>query len=309
MNQPKVSLVIPVYYNAESLPLLFIELQKVEQKLAEKNMGLELIFVDDGSRDNSLAELMKIKQQRSETKIIKLSRNFGAIHAIRAGFQHVSGDCFTILSADLQDPPELVLDMADKWLAGSKYIICVREKRYDPVTTKAFSAAYYRLVHLFVSHEFPKGGFDLALMDKTLLPYMQCSGKNINPSLFSHWLGFEPEIIYYTRREREFGKSRWTFSKKFTYFLDSILGFSFIPIRLISLTGLIVSLFSFCYGMFQVIYALLGHTHLPGFASIVSLISFLLGLVITMLGVIGEYIWRIFDEVNKRPDFVIDEIY
>lgn len=305
----KVSLVIPVYYNAQSLPLLFIELQKVEQKLAEKDLELELIFVDDGSGDDSFFELMKIKQQRENTRIIKLARNFGAIHAIKAGFQYVSGDCFTILAADLQDPPELIHEMVDKWQAGSKYTICVREKRHDPATTKLFSAFYYKLVHFFVSRDFPKGGFDLALMDKTMLPYMQQSGKNMNPSLFSHWLGFKPEILYYTRREREFGKSRWTFNKKFTYFLDSILGFSFLPIRLISLTGLIVSMISFGYGLFQVIYALLGNTSLPGFASIVSLISFLLGLVITMLGIIGEYIWRILDEVNKRPDSVIDEVY
>ncbi|MEN6351612.1 MAG: glycosyltransferase family 2 protein [Syntrophomonas sp.] len=306
----KVSVIIPVYYNEESLQPLLIKLLEVEKNLQEKDLELEIIFVDDGSGDSSFEELKKIKQQRPEnTRLIKLTRNFGAVHASKTGFQYVSGDCFIVLAADLQDPPELILEMVDKWLNGSKYVICVREERHDPVLSRIYAAFYYKVLHLLVRRDFPRGGFDLALMDKALLPYMQQSGKNINPSLFSYWLGFEPETIYYTRQERIFGKSRWTFSKKFTYFLDSILGFSFIPIRLISMIGIIVSLISFAYGLVIVVNTLLGKADMPGFPSIVALMSFLLGLVIIMLGVIGEYVWRIFDEINKRPESVIDEIY
>lgn len=305
----KLSLVIPVYYNAGSLPALAAELWKVEEQLKSRDMELELIFVDDGSGDDSLKELLKIKEARNETKIIKLTRNFGAIHAVKTGFQFATGDCFAMLAADLQDPPELLVDMADKWLAGSKFVICVRETRQDPLLSKMFARGYYRLLRRVVAENYPAGGFDLALMDRSMLPYIQNSGKNINISLFAYWLGFQPDTIYYHRQERMVGKSRWTFSKKFTYLLDSILGFSVIPIRIISLTGFLVALLSFMYGLIVVINTLVYHAQVPGFTTLAALICFLLGLIIIMLGVIGEYLWRIFDEVNRRPEYVIDEIY
>lgn len=306
----KLSVVIPVYYNEGSLPGLFVELMKVEAQLqSSRDIELEIIFVDDGSGDDSFAELLNIKEQRPTTKIIKLARNFGAIHAVKTGLQYVTGDCFTMLAADLQDPPELLLSMADKWLAGSKFVICVRESRQDPLLSKMFARMYYSILRLAVTSDYPSGGFDLALMDSLMLPYLQQSGKNINISLFAYWLGFEPEVIYYKRREREHGKSRWTFSKKFTYLLDSLLGFSVVPIRMISFTGFIVALLSFIYGVAAVVNASINHAIVPGFTTIATLISFLLGLIIIMLGIIGEYLWRIFDEVNKRPEYVIHEVY
>ena len=152
-------------------------------------------------------------------------------------------------------------------------------------------------------------GYDLALMDRVFLPHLRNSAKNINPYLFAYWLGFKPEVIHYQRKERSHGTSRWTFSKKVKLFLDSLLGFSIVPIRAISGIGILVSMISFSYGLFIVINALLGRTDVAGFATIVALISFLLGLMIVMLGVIGEYIWRIFDEINQRPESVIEEIY
>lgn len=305
----KLSVVIPVYYNEESLPLLLRNLLRVEEQLAARSVGLELIFVDDGSGDASFLELMKIKQQRSDTRIIKLTRNFGAVHASKTGFQFVTGDCFMILAADLQDPPEIIIDMVDSWLSGSKFVICVRKDREDPVLTKAFAWVYYRLVSAMVSRSYPSSGFDLFLMDSAMLPHMQKSGKNINPNLFAHWLGFKPFVIRYDRRRRVHGRSRWTFAKKFKFFLDSLLGFSIVPIRLILLVGLIVSLLSFGYGSLIVINAVHGRTDVPGFATLAALIAFLFGLTIIILGMIGEYLWRVFDELNKRPEAVIDEIH
>lgn len=304
-----ISVVVPVYYNEESLPLLFAELLKVEQIIAAKECCLELIFVDDGSGDNSMLELMKIKQQRPETKIIKLTRNFGAVHASKTGIKYVTGDCFMVLAADLQDPPALIPTLLDRWMQGKKFVACTREDRDDPMLSKMFAAIYYRILRKFVVPEYPAGGFDLALMDRALLPFMQNSNKNINPNLFSYWLGFQPDIIKYSRQKRMYGKSRWTFSKKIKFFIDSLLGFSMFPIRMISTLGLIISCASFIYGLVIVINALLGKADVSGFPTIVALLSFLLGLVIVMLGIIGEYIWRIFDEVNNRPESVIDEIY
>jgi dolichol-phosphate mannosyltransferase len=138
---------------------------------------------------------------------------------------------------------------------------------------------------------------------------MRSSGKNINPNVFAFWLGFQPERIAYHRRPRLHGKSRWTFTKKLKVFLDTMLGFSILPLRLISLVGFVVSILSGCYGIYVLVNAFLGRYHVEGFATLAILLTFLQGLLITMLGVVGEYIWRIFDETNRRPEAVIEEIF
>ncbi|HEU5047686.1 MAG TPA: glycosyltransferase family 2 protein [Rickettsiales bacterium] len=304
-----LSIVIPVYFNAESLPVLFERLKDIELRITTLEMALELIFVDDGSGDNSLAVLLDIKQSRPATKVIKLTRNFGAVHASKCGLQHATGDCFMILAADLQDPPELIMEMVQKWQAGSKFTICVRNSREDPAASKLFAVIYYWLLHKLVISDYPSGGYDMALIDKRLIPHLQNSSKNLYTPLLAYWLGYKPEVIYYRRAKREHGKSRWTFTKKFKAFLDVMLGFSVTPIRLISCIGAIISACSFAYGINIVIHALLGDIYVPGFASIAALITFLLGLIILMLGMMGEYLWRVFDELNKRPEVVIEEIY
>jgi dolichol-phosphate mannosyltransferase len=304
-----VSVVVPVYYNEGSLPHLFAELCGVERQLRARGLELELIFVDDGSGDGSYGELLKIKAQRPATKVIKLSRNFGAVHASKTALQFVTGDCFVVLAADLQDPPALILDMAERWQAGSKFVICVRRRRADPRLTRFFARIYYRLLRLTVVRDYPDGGYDLALMDRALLPHLQASSKNINPNVFAFWLGFRPERIDYERRKRVHGRSRWTFTKKLKFFLDTMLGFSIVPLRTITVVGLVVALCSAGYGVSVVTHALLGYSEAPGFATLAALICFLLGLLICMLGVIGEYLWRIFDEINKRPEAVIDEVH
>lgn len=306
----RISVVVPVYYNAESLPLLYQKLTEIEAALAERSLELELIFVDDGSGDDSLKALLKIKQDRPATKVIKLTRNFGAVSASKTGMQFVTGNAFMLLAADLQDPPALILEMVDKWLNGSKFVICVRTGREDPGLSKLFSAVYYKLVSLMVVKDYPSGGFDMALMDEVLLPHMKGSSKNINPQLYAYWLGIPPDKLHYHRPERMHGRSRWNFSKRVKYLIDSLLGFSVIPIRLISATGFIVSVLSFLFGTSIVINRILGNIpEVPGYAAMTSLISFLLGLTLTMLGIIGEYVWRIFDEINKKPESVIEEIF
>jgi len=305
----KLSIVIPVYFNAPSLFELHASLIDLEKKLLSIDIELELIFVDDGSQDDSLQKLLEIKNIDDRVKVIKHTRNFGSMHAIKTGFRFVSGDCFTLLAADLQDPPELVFEMAKRWLAGSKFVICERESRDDPFTSRMYSKIYYKLLRLMVIKDFPEGGFDLALMDKDMLPYMVNSAKNSYVPLLAYSLGYKPEIISYHRKARVHGKSRWTFAKKFKVFLDVMLGFSVTPIRAISAIGAVVSVFSFSYGVLVVILALLEGNPVTGFPTIVSLITFLLGLIILMLGVIGEYLWRIFDETNMRPESVIEKVY
>jgi len=305
----KISVIVPVYYNEESLPKLFERLLGIEKRFNQKNITLELIFVDDGSADGSLKELLRIKSQREETKIIKLTRNFGSVHASKTGFQFATGDAFTILAADLQDPPELIEEMVGKWLKGAKYVVGVRASREDPVMSKFFSFIYYKLIRLFVIKDYPLGGFDMALMDKEMLPYFKISSKNLFVPILGHWLGYKPEVLYYHRQKRIHGRSRWTFYKKINACFDSVFGYSVAPLRLFSFIGIFVSSVSFIYGTWMIANAVLKKTVVPGFATIVVLISFLMGTVISMLSMIGEYLWRISDEVNKRPEVVIEKIY
>lgn len=310
MRQAKtVSVVVPVFHNAKSLGALLGRLEAVEHKLLEAHgISLQLIFVNDGSNDNSQEELVHIKQSRSEATVVKLSRNFGAVHASRTGLRFVMGDAFVILAADLQDPPELLLEMVPRWLAGCKFIIAVRSSREDPLVSKIYSWLYYRVLRRLVVPGYPVGGFDIALMDKAMLAPMRDASKNAFTPLLAYWLGYNPEVVTYHRPKREHGRSGWTFGKKIKAFLDVMLGFSVTPIRLISAIGAAVASASFLYGLAVVMGALFGNIPVSGFASVASLLSFLLGLIIVMLGVIGEYLWRIFDEVNRRPEAVIDEV-
>ena len=307
-----LSVVIPVYYNEGSLRPLFEALMRVDAELRASDLRLQLIFVDDGSGDGSLSELIELAAGNDAVKVIKHSRNFGAMMALKTGFQFVEGDCFTILTADLQDPPELILQMAEKWLAGAKYVICARTARQDPFVSRVLASIYHGLVRLLVVSDYPRGGFDIALMDRSLLPYLQRASKNVNLFVLAHYLGFTPEVIHYRRQAREHGSSRWTFRKRLKLFADSLLGFSMLPLRLVSLVGLGVATLSFLYGIVVVSLALLGYPSFAenrGFATLAALVSFLLGLIIVMLGIIGEYVWRIFDEVNQRPESVIEETY
>jgi polyisoprenyl-phosphate glycosyltransferase len=305
----KLSVVVPVYFNEGSLTSLFEELGRVEQELQRRGIALELIFVDDGSRDRSLSILLEFKARRPGTKVVKLTRNFGAVHCSKTGMRFVSGDAFMVLAADLQDPPRLILEMADHWLAGSKFVICERVTRDDPALSKAYSWLYYKLLRALVLREYPEGGYDMALMDKAFLPHLVNSSKSVFTPLLAYWLGYEPTVIHYERAARKHGKSGWTFAKKFNAFLDVMLGFSNRPIRVISAVGVITAVTSFLYGGLTVVNALFQRIPVEGFATVVALITFLLGLVILMLGIIGEYLWRIFEETNRRPEVVIEEIW
>ena len=305
----KLSIVTPVYFNGDSLPHLFEKLQSVERELETRNIALELIFVNDGSRDNSLEELLSIKAARPATKVISLSRNFGAVAASKTGFAYVTGDAFLILSADLQDPPEQVLIMVDEWLSGEKFVVSVRKARQDPPLTRVLAWLYYKVLDLVVVRGYPRGGFDLFLMDKIMLPYLRSSVKRTNPTVYSWWLGFRPKILHYTRLERKYGKSRFTFRKKVAFLFDTFTGFSVTPIRALSGFGVGVAILSLLYGVSTIIAALVGEVPVRGFATLAALISFFSGLILFMLGALGEYLWRVFDAVNNKPETVIEEVF
>jgi polyisoprenyl-phosphate glycosyltransferase len=302
-----ISVVVPVFNNAESLNTLFAQMSEFETGLADKGLRLDLIFVDDGSSDGSYTKLLEIKERRPDTKLIKLTRNFGAVRAVRAGLRHAEGDALTLLAADLQDSLEKVAEMVECWQAGTKFVICVRSERHDPLLSRAFAALYYRILNRLVMRDYPKSGFDLMLLDKTMLPYLLQGGPLVAPQLTAYWLGFTPTVISAERPPRPHGRSSWTFSKRLKLFVDTITSFSVAPIRFLSAIGLITALISLAYGSYIFVSALLGNFEIPGFATLAILISFFSGLILLMLGIIGEYLWRIFAALDDRPESVIEE--
>lgn len=304
-----LSLIIPVLNCEESLPLVAAELDKIDEPLEALNIKLEVILVDDGSTDGSLHRMLEIRDRRDDTTVVKLTRNFGSPAAIKTGYQFVKGDVFLAIAADLQDPYDRIPEMARHWRAGSKFTVMVRQKRDDPPMSKLFAWLYYRLVRTFVFRDYFSTGFDMAMMDRCMLPHVRDTAKNINPSLFAYYLGFSPKVLFYDRKKRQHGRSGWSFRKKVNYLLDSILGFSITPCRWMTVLGVTVAGLSFLYALFIVVSVLISGSAVPGFPAIVTLVAFLSGTNLFISGMTAEYVWRVFDEVNKRPEFVIDEVY
>lgn len=305
----KFSIIIPVYYNELNLPVTIPKLLNLGGELS--GYQLELVFVDDGSGDRSLEVLLDAQLNYSEIiKVVKLTRNFGSMSAIQAGLMVASGDCIGMISADLQDPPELFLEMVRLWEHGSKAVFAVRQDRQEPFVQKLFSNAYYSLVRRFAIENYPEGGFDFFLIDQQVAEEINhIQEKNTNIMTLIYWLGFKPIMIPYVRRARQQGKSRWTLSKKIKLFIDTFVAFSFFPIRILSVIGFCVAIASFIYGIFILISWYFGGIEVKGWVPTMLIISFTSGIQMTMLGVLGEYLWRTLDEVRKRPSFVVDAIY
>ena len=304
-----LSVVVPVYYNEGSLPELHRRLVEVGRELQAMGLALEMVFVDDGSGDGSLGALLKIKDADSRARIVKHARNFGAFAAMKTGISRARGDCVATLSADLQDPPELLVEMARRWLAGEKFVIAARTQRADPAATKAFAALYYRLLKWLVFPDYPQGGFDFMVTDRALALQIVEGPKNVNINLYAYWLGFKPSTLSYDRLEREHGASRWTFGKKLDLFINTFTGFSVRPLRLMSAFGLLTAALSFLYALFILVRTLAVGSSLPGFPTLAIMLSFFSGLIIFMLGLIGEYLWRIFDAVSRKPEAVIEQVF
>lgn len=303
------SIVIPVYFNEPNLPATIPRLTALMDGLS--NYGLELIFVDDGSGDRSLEILLEYqKKYPYMIKVVKLTRNFGSMAAIQAGFKTAQGDCVGMISADLQDPPELFLEMLEYWEKGIKAIFAVRQDREESFLQKKFSNTYYSLIRKFAIADYPNGGFDFFLIDRQVVDEInRIEEKNTNLMTLIFWLGFKPITIPYIRRSRSEGISRWTLSKKAKLVVDTFVAFSFFPIRILSIIGFVVAISSFIYGVFILFYWFFFGIDVKGYVPTMLIMSFTSGIQMTMLGVLGEYLWRTLDEVRRRPHFVIDHIY
>jgi dolichol-phosphate mannosyltransferase len=302
----KLSIIIPVYFNGETLPLLY---QDMKEKLLSKLIDYEIVMVDDGSEDNSWDEMQKIQALDSKVKLVKLSRNFGSHAASLAGLAACSGDCATVKSADLQEPSELILDMYESWGKGNKVILAVRTDREEGVFQKLFANIYYWLVRKFALKTMPKGGFDCFLIDRKVIEVLQLlDEKNSSMTLQILWAGFKKDQINYVRKKRNAGHSRWTISKKIKLVVDSLVGFSFIPIRFMSLVGFIFFCFSLIWGITVLFGKVFGNITVEGWTTLMILLLFSAGLIMLTLGILGEYIWRGMDAARNRPVYLVDEI-
>ncbi len=301
-----LSLIIPVFNNKPTLPELLDRVSRVRYELLQLGLNLELILVDDFSTDGSREVLAKYAEENSEVKLLLLSRNFGGINASKAGWSKATGDVFTTLASDLQEPPELVIDMASEWLKGHQFVICERISRNDHKKEQFTSGLFYRILRKFVFSDYPTGGFDLALLPKRFLPILLESAKSAYPAALIWSLGLTPKVIGYHREARKHGRSGWTLRKKINAVINIIFGFTNKPLRFVVMLGGLTSGLSFSYGSVIVVNSLLRGNEIPGFATLATLITFLLGVVIIILGILSEYLWLIFLEVNKRPTFVIE---
>ena len=301
-----LSLVIPVFNNKSTLPELFVRVSNLRVELLRIQIKLDLIFVDDFSSDGSREVLVKYAQVNPEVKLVLLSRNFGGISASKAGWSKASGDVFTTLASDLQEPPELVFQMALEWLKGHQFVICERISRNDKKQEKLASGMFYKVLRKFVFIDYPAGGFDLALLPNRYLPILLESAKSVYPAALIWSLGLTPKVITYHREARKHGKSGWNFRKKINAAINIIFGFTNKPLRFVVLIGSLTSILSSIYGSAVVLSYLISGNEVPGFATLVTLLTFLFGVVIIILGIISEYLWLIFMEVNKQPAFVIE---
>jgi glycosyltransferase involved in cell wall biosynthesis len=305
------SIIVPVYFNEGSI-VKTIDL--INNTVIARNSLLipEIIIVDDGSLDNSFKEIMLAKEQHNELlKVIKLTRNFGQLSAILAGYSIARGKCIINISADLQDPPELINQMLDAYFKESyEIVICTREQRDETGYRKATSKFFYKMIQKLNFANMPMGGFDIALISTRIKDYIL---NNQEANAFWQgqilWTGLPIKFIPYTRRKREVGKSRWTFSKKMKLLIDGVMSYSFFPIRLMIVAGIIISLSGFIYAISITIAWFFGDVPFTGWAPIMILILILSGFQMLMLGIIGEYLWRALDQVRNRPSYIIDKIY
>lgn len=304
----KISIVTPCYFNEMNLDETYEAVKTTVFDVCPDYL-FEWVLVDDGSGDGTFSKAMELHRRDSRIKVVKLSRNFGEFRAIVAGMSQAEGDAIVVISADLQDPPDLIPSMIRSWEAGNPVTLAVRKEREESALKNWFADTYYKLVRRWVVRDYPQRGFDFFLIDKKVASQLVAmQEKNSSIYLQLIWLGYQPKTIEYTRREREKGKSMWTYAKRIDLFIDTFIVFSHHPIRFITGCGLLVSFIGFLFAVYFIIDKV-GHQVMPGWTSLMVAILLLSGFQMIMLGVIGEYLWRTLDESRNRPLYVIEHVY
>lgn len=305
------SIVIPVYCNYGSLKKTYTKLQ---QEVFQKNPGrsFEVIFINDGSLDRSLEEIREIKEANPlHVKVIEFTRNFGQASAIRAGYEYAKGRCLINISADLQDPPELINEFINHHFNdGYEIVIGTREEREESWGRRATSKFFYSLIKKLSFKNMPLGGFDFALISDKVKDLMLRNNES-NPFWQGQilWTGFKIKFISYKRKKREVGVSQWSFSKKIKYLIDGVLSYSYFPLRIMSILGLTISILGFLYAVVIFFARIFNKIPVEGWAPMMIIVLVLSGIQMLMLGIIGEYLWRTLDQVRKREPYVILKVY
>ena len=303
----RISILIPCYNEEQSLPLLYPELVKLMD--SQPGYEWELLFVNDGSIDGTLDLLRQYSKQDPRFNYVSLSRNFGKEAAMLAGFDHVTGDCMVIIDADLQDPPELIPEMIHWWEQGYEDVYARRKSRgRESWLRKRLSMLFYRLLQQSSRFDVLQNVGDFRLLDRRCINALKRmrESERYTKGMFS-WIGFKKKEIEFNRGNRQAGKSAWNYRQLFSLAIDGITSFSSLPLRISTIAGLFISMLAFIYMMVVFVKALIWGNPVQGYPSLLVIILFLGGIQLLSLGIIGEYIGRIYNETKNRPDYIIDE--
>lgn len=307
---PKLSIIVPCYYNEANIPVTVRELVANESNFPD-GVTFEYVFVNDGSGDNTLSALRQAQSDYpGRICIVELAGNVGSYNAIVAGMAHASGNCLAVITADMQDPPELMVQMYNHWQSGFKLVIGNRQDREETGLSQILAKTFHWLMKNLALRNIPDGGFDFVFFDRQVAAeVLKMHERNSNVFYLMVWLGFPYVNIPYVRRKREIGKSRWTLSKKIKLLIDSLLAFSFVPIRAISVLGLSLGGIALLYG-FYVIALKIAHPNEPaGWTTLMVVVLVVSAFQMIALGVIGEYVWRGLDAARSRPLYVVKQVY
>lgn len=307
-QQPLLSVIVPVF-NEETSLAPFIE--AINGVLEKDFPDFEFLFVNDGSTDRTLPNLLAFSRLNPRIKIISLSRNFGKDAALSAGIDLARGDVLIPIDVDLQDPPELILQFLEYWRQGYDMVYGLRARRDSDSIGKRTSAQwFYKIFNRFSAVKLPQNVGDFRLFDRRVAAVIrQLPERNRFMKGIFAWVGFKSIGVPYTRPERASGTSKWGLWKLWNFALDGIVGFSTIPLRVWTYIGSIVSLLAFGYGSFIIVKTLVLGRDMPGYASLMTVVLFLGGIQLMSIGIIGEYIGRLVIESKQRPIYVIDRVY
>lgn len=303
----KISIVIPVYYNQDNLRPLYADMS--EKLLNRDEYEWEIVMVNDGSKDESYTVMKELAEKDKRIEVYSLSRNFGSHAAILCGLSKCTGDCAVVKAADLQEPTEMVLEMAESWRKGNNVVLAVRKDRQEGKGQTLFANLYYWLVRKAALPDMPRGGFDVYLLDRKVIHVlMQLDEKNSALTGQILWSGFKTEKIYYTRLQREIGESRWTLRKKIRLVTDTLFSFSTLPITIVSVIGTLSCFGAAAWALLVFAFKMFGLIDVSGWTTlfIFNLLSF--GIIMLTLGILGGYLWRAFDASRNRPPYIIEEL-
>jgi len=299
-----LSVVVPVFNEEDVLPVLFERLQASLSRLPD--VPYEIVFVNDGSTDSSARQLREFCVREPHAAVVSLSRNFGQQASITAGLSRSHGQCVIVLDADLQDPPELIPDLMQRWRAGCQVVLARRRSRGEGIWRRAVFAAFYRILGMVSDYPLQLQSGVFGLMDRKVVDQLlgMSEQNRFLPGMRS-WLGFTQGVLEYNRSERAAGRPKQTLGRLLRYGFDAIFSFSHKPLRIIWIAGSAISALCFAYAAGLLILRLLRINVVPGFTTPTIAILFLGGVQLTAIGVLGEYLGRIYDEVKRRPLFVV----